>query len=96
MTSAMLNLIFEKMSLHFQGLPQWLSGKESACSTGDLCSMPRLVRSPGGRNSNPLQHSYLETLIDRGTWQAIVHGVTKSWTQLNRLSTFANYLLITL
>ena len=92
MTSAMLNLIFEKMSLHFQGLPRWLSGKESACSTGDLCSIPGLVRSPGGRNGNPLQHSCLETLLDRGTWQAIVHEVTKSWTQLKRLSTFANYL----
>ena len=58
---------------------------------------PRLVRSPGGRNGNPLQHSCLENLIDRGTWQAIVHGVTESWTQLKRLSThtpftFANYL----
>ena len=31
--------------------------------------------------------SYLETPIDRGAWQAIVHRVTKSWTRLKRLST---------
>ena len=27
--------------------------------------------------------------MDRGAWQAIVHGVSKSWTQLKRLSTHA-------
>ena len=69
MTSAMLNLIFEKMSLHFQGLPQWLSGKESACSTGDLCSMPRLVRLPGNSHRqrnlagySPWGHKKLDTI----------------------------------
>ena len=39
--------------------------------------------SPGEGNGNPLQYSCLENPMDRGTWQATVHGVTKSWTQLS-------------
>ena len=41
----------------------------------------------GGRNDNPLQYSCLENPMDRGAWQATVHGVAKSWT---RLSTHAH------
>ena len=33
-------------------------------------------------NGNPLQCSCLENAMDRGSWKATVHGVTKSWTQL--------------
>ena len=40
-------------------------------------------KSPGGGNGNPLQHFYLENPMDRGAWQAAVHGVAKSWTQLS-------------
>ena len=39
-----------------------------------------LGRFPGEGNGNRLQYSCLENSIDRGDWQAIVHGVTKSWT----------------
>ena len=35
------------------------------------------------RNSTPLQYSCLENSVDRGAWQATVHGISKSWTQLN-------------
>ena len=38
---------------------------------------------PGGRNGNPLQYYCLENPVDRGTWQAIVHRVPKSWTRLS-------------
>ena len=41
-------------------------------------SVPGLGRSPGGGHGNPLQYSYLENPVDRGAWQAIVHGVTYS------------------
>ena len=41
---------------------------------------------PGGGHSNPLQYSSLETFLDRGAWQAPVHRVVQSWTQLKRLS----------
>ena len=34
-------------------------------------------------NGNPLQHSCLENAMGRGAWWAIVHGVTKSWTQFS-------------
>ena len=44
--------------------------------------IPGSGRSRGEGNGNPLQHSCLENPMDRGTWQAIVHGVAKGWTQL--------------
>ena len=40
-------------------------------------------RSPGGGHGNPLQYSCLENPMERGAWQAIVHGITKSWAQLS-------------
>ena len=52
-------------------------GKESACNAGDPGSVPRLGRSPGEGNGNPLQYSCLENPMDRGTWQATVHRVSK-------------------
>ena len=58
-------------------------GKESACSEEDLGSIPRLGTSPGEGNGNPLQYSGLENSMDRGAWPAIVHGVTKTRTQLS-------------
>ena len=41
------------------------SGKESACNAGDLGSIPRLERSPGEGNGNPLQYSCLEHSMER-------------------------------
>ena len=55
-------------------------GKESACNagdTGEVGLIPGSGRSPGGGNGNPLQYSCLGNPVDRGTWQAIAHGVTK-------------------
>ena len=43
----------------------------------DPGSVPGSGRSPGGGNGNPLQYSCLGNPMDRGAWQAIVHGVTK-------------------
>ena len=40
-------------------------------------------KSPGEGNGNPLQYSCLENPMDRGAWQATVHGVTKSQTGLS-------------
>ena len=40
-------------------------------------------RSPGEENGYPLQYSCLENSMDRGDWQATVHGVAKSWTRLS-------------
>ena len=58
-------------------------GNESGCNAGDLGSIPGLGRSPVGGHGNPLQYSCLENHIERGAWQTTVHGVAKSWTQLN-------------
>ena len=55
----------------------------NAKGAGDPGSILGLVRSPGGGPGNPLQYSCLENSMDSGAWQAIVHGVTKSWTQLS-------------
>ena len=48
-------------------------------------SIPGLGKSPGGEHGNPLQYSCLENRMDRGSWQATVHSVAKSRTQLKRL-----------
>ena len=47
----------------------------NAGAVGDTGSVPGTGRSPGG--GNPLQYSCLENSMDRGPWQATVHGVTK-------------------
>jgi len=62
------------------GFPGGSDSKESACNAGDPSSIPGLGRSPGERNGNPLQYSCLENSMDRGAWQAIVHGLAKSQT----------------
>ena len=69
-------------------VPGGSDGKESACNVGDPGSVPRLGRSPGEGNDNPLHYSCLENSVDRGAWRATVHGVAKSQTrQLLSLST---------
>ena len=63
------------------GFPGGSVGKESAWYVGDLGLIPVLKRSLGGENGNPLQYSCLENSMDRGAWQAEVHGISESWTQ---------------
>ena len=63
--------------------PGGLESKASACNAGDPGSIPELGRSPGAGNGNPLQYSCLENPMDRGAWEAAVHGVAKSWTRLS-------------
>ena len=55
----------------------------------DVGSIPGSGRSPGGGHVNPLQYSCLGNPMDRGTWRATIHGITKSQTQLKWLSTHA-------
>ena len=61
------------------GFPGDSDSKESACNAGDLGLIPGSGRYPGEENDNPLQYFYLENSMGRGTWQATVHGVAKSW-----------------
>ena len=65
------------------GLPCGSGNKESACNAEDPGSVPRLGRSPGEVNGNPLKYSCLENYMDRGAWWTIVLGIKKSWTQLS-------------
>ena len=43
-------------------------------------SIPGRGISPGEENVNPRQYSCLENPMERGAWQALLHGVVKSWT----------------
>ena len=63
--------------------PGGSDGKESACNAGDPSLIPGSGRSPGEWNGYTLQYSCLKNSTDRGAWQATVHGVTKSQTQLS-------------
>ena len=62
-------------------LPSWLSGKKSACKTGEVGSIPGFGRYPEEGNDNPLQYSCLGNSMDRRAWQATVHGVTVTKSQ---------------
>ena len=67
--------------------------KNPSANAGDIrdaVSIPGSGRSPGGGHGNPLQYSCLEDSLDRGAWWAMVHGISKSWTWLKRLSTHAH------
>ena len=55
----------------------------------DAVSVPGLGRSPGGGHGNPLQYSCLENPMDRGAWQATVHGVTEHQTRQKQLGMHA-------
>ena len=57
--------------------------KGSACEVGYLGSIPGWGRSRGEGNGLPLQYSCLKNSMYRGDWQAVVHGVAKSWTRLS-------------
>ena len=73
------------------GFPGGLDGKESVCNEGDWGSILGLGGSPGEGNDNPLQYPCMENSMAREAWQAIVHGVTKSQTQLNITNTQMTY-----
>ena len=74
--------ILRKVSL-IVGFPGDSDGKESACNAGDQGLIPGSGKFPGEGNGNPLQYSCLKNSMDRGARQALVHGVTKSWTRLS-------------
>ena len=51
--------------------------QETTCNAGDAGSISGLEGSPGEGNGSPLQYSCLEHPLDRGAWQATVHGVAR-------------------
>ena len=60
----------------------------------DAGSIPGLGRCPGGGHGNPLQYSCLENPMDRGAWQATVHGIAKrhNWGDLASTHTAIGFL----
>ena len=64
----------------FWGFPGGSEVKVSACNVGDLGLIPGSGRSCGEGKGNPLQYSCLGNPMDRGTWQFIAHGITKTQT----------------
>ena len=80
------------VTLRFGSVSRWiirasqvLNGKEFTYQCKRCGFHPGSGRSPRGGNGNPLQYSCLENSMDRGAWQAAVHGVAKSQTCLKRL-----------
>ena len=77
-----LYVLFE-LPTRLYRLPRWLSVKESACQCRS-CRRPGFSlwvgKTTGEGNGYPLDYSFLETSMDRGTQWATVHGVTKNWT----------------
>ena len=66
------------------------SGKEATCQCRRQKrrgSIPGWGRSRGEGRGNPFQYSCLENTMDRGAWQATVHGGAQSWTRLKWLTT---------
>ena len=53
------------------------AGKEPSCNAADVGSIPGSGRSPGEGSGNPLQYSCLGNPMDRGAWQATIHGFAK-------------------
>ena len=73
-----------------KGFPGGGSGKEPACQfrRHKRCGFdPWVWKVPWRRAWQPIQYSCQENPMDRGFWQATVHGVTKSWTWLKWLCT---------
>ena len=65
--------------------------KNPPTNAGDISDVgwiPESGRCPGGGHGNPLNYSCLENPMDKGSWQATVHRVTKSQTLLKQLSTY--------
>ena len=67
----------------FLGFCNGSDGIESAYNAGDPSLISGLGRSPGEGNGNLPQYSCLDNSMDGEAWQVVVHGVTKSWTQLS-------------
>ena len=68
-----------------RGFPGGSDGKGSACNAGDKGLITGSERSPGEENGYPPQYSCLENSMDRGAWQATVHGGRKELDTTERL-----------
>ena len=83
-------LQYLRILVHSSGLSQvLLVVRNLPANAGDIREQVQSLGwedSPGGGHGNPLQDSFLEKPMDRGTWWAAAHGVTKSGTWLSDLA----------
>ena len=70
--------IYLELNLNLEAFLVTKTVKNVPANAGDPDSIPGSGRSLEEKNGNPLQHSCLENLMDRGAWQATVHRVTQS------------------
>ena len=75
-----LGLIHNSLPKCVQGFPGGSVVKNLPAKAGNTGLIPRSGISPGEAHGNPFQYSCLENPMDRGAWQATLHGVTKSRT----------------
>ena len=68
------------------GFPGGSVVKNLLANAGDSGSSPGSGRSPGGGNGNSLQYSCLQNPMDRVTWRATVHGLTKESDMTQQLN----------
>ena len=68
------------------GFPGGLAVKNLPDNAGDTGLITGSGRSPGEGNGNPLQYTCLENSMDRGAWQAVVHGITKELDMTQQLN----------
>ena len=69
-----------------QGFSNGSAIKESTCRAGNKASISGSRRFSGGGNGNPLHYSCLGNPVDRGTWWATIHGVTKESDTTSQLT----------
>ena len=80
------SLLLDQLQNEYRASQVALVGKKPPPNAGDVRDVswiPGSKRPSGVGNVNPLQYSSLENPTDRVAWQAIVHGVVNSWTQLS-------------
>ena len=81
-----ISLSFVSSLRTLSGFPGDSVSRDSACSAGDLDLIPRVGRSHGEGNGNPLQYPCLENSMDRGAWQATTCRVAKESDRTEQLS----------
>ena len=71
------------------GEKETVSTAQTSSFTGRVMCFLGYLHALGEGHGNPLQYSWLENPMDRGTWETMIHRVTKSQTKLKQLSTHA-------
>ena len=69
------------------GFPGGSVVKNPPANAGVMCSIPGSGRSPWEGNDSPLQYPCLENPMDRGVWQATVHGITEELDTATTIAT---------